>query len=933
MKNEKGEMKNTNNMRHKKFVLAALLLTFGAGITMAQNGGPYANWGSSHPSQQLSCDSLYMWPRSGILNPCPEVEIRQAHDHPSQYSRTGSNPGVRPWSNDPNDKGWDTAITCQQPYIIISCMPFIPAKQFGGTYTVDEIPYSSNPNCTDPDSLPPDPTFYLNYNQTLDATNPNKIRLDINCDDIFAPQATQLGFPFYFFGQLKTQFRLGDNGMVTFTNDPLPNDAFRGNCACSSSQGNTRPYCPFSFGSTQLPFTNANTPERNQSKCDGTATTCDSRMHDAIFGCYFDTYPTPSTVTYPQGIYYGVLGEYPCRKIIASWNQIPECCSGTNPRSTFQMVCYEGSNIIEIWIKEHNPNSHNAIMGIMDDDGLPNTQTTPTPSAYVWPNSPAAFWPTGKNNFSSSQGISYKAYRFTPRPRTLTEQKNYKWYRKLDAPFNDTIDGVIVTKDTIHLRSYQETLDNPSPRDTNGYYIPMGDVPAPSYVTNPYSPTLTTAVVKPTIPSRYYFYLYFKDANNNEYPMLDSIIIGVDTTAELSLHAKDSVSTNKNLKLCANTIGNLQLEYPKRYKADTITYGIWRHSNGDTIQLSVDDCLFLDNWDDSDNDNYKQPIRLRATLPNTGVVPNKIDSLLFYVNFEFSNKCPKKDSMWLCIYPNFDITIDTGICRNSQFEGFLWDANGQRYYNSVQVTDTLKSEPKCDSIVHLNLTVYDRSYTVDHVVRCKEFTWINDSTYYESNNTAKVDTTNRWGCDSTVQLDFKLMPVTARIQSDRDFFDFDHLDAVLTDISLNNHSRKWLLNDNLIGTGTTLYYSIQPEADEARIYLVATSDSGGCVDTTNILIPMRKESFWMPNIFTPGRDNGNNLFGSISSHTLTQEMFVYNRNGQLVFRCDTPDCKWDGRDLNGNNCPQGTYTYLVRYTNEYLPKVTHVLRGTVTLIR
>ena len=122
------------------------------------------------------------------------------------------------------------------------------------------------------------------------------------------------------------------------------------------------------------------------------------------------------------------------------------------------------------------------------------------------------------------------------------------------------------------------------------------------------------------------------------------------------------------------------------------------------------------------------------------------------------------------------------------------------------------------------------------------------------------------------------------------------------------------------------------EYDEANIWLLARSPYG-CVDSTNIIIPMRKESFWVPNIFTPGSANGNNTFGSISTRTLTQEMYIYNRNGQMVFHCDTPDCQWDGRDPNGNPCPQGTYTYLIRYTNEFLPKVVKVLKGTVTLIR
>lgn len=859
-------MKKINTMRYKSFFLAALLLTFSAGIAMAQNPtyNPTA-WGPSHGSAPTDCMG-YQFPTTPA--PCPDAQIKQKHDHTPMLQY--------------RSHGWDTTVTCKADngplgkQITLSCTPYLPVQKFNGYYAVDQIPYD-----------PADTTFSL-------GTPLN----DITQDDAFSNQYSSFDFPFYFFGISKDAFRIGANGLVTF---------------CSTTDFGSGNWCPYSFrtSSNYLPWTSANgrTPD---------GTTYFNRMHDAIYGVYEDTDPRYFTSNWAStrnsGIYYGTQGVYPCRKIVCSWKEAPDF-GNNNDKGTYQIVCYEGSNMIEVHIKKHQccPSTSDALIGIQNADGLPQT-TGPVGSTnmYVQNNAHPAFYPANRNGFTDE--FNYEAWRFTPQGQT---QSVYEWYRILDDGTN------------VPLSKWDS--DHPDAiYDTNGYYRDK------EYYSE--CKHLTLAYVSPKRPSRYVFHMFFIDAsglnpnvqNPNRYDISDTILVGVDTTAEVSLHAVDSIPTNKNLKICSGTTGNIRLDYPAELFADTIAYSVSRYSNGQKIDLRVDDCLFFGQIDENDPTTHTQPITLRAVLPDTGVVQNKIDSLLFFTSIEFTNGCPKYDSMWLCIYPNFDITIDTGIC---QPHSFYWDANGQTYSSSVQATAHKTSTPGCDSTVHLNLTVFDKSYTVDHVVRCKEFTWINDSTYYESNNTAKVDTTNRWGCDSTVQLDFKLMPVTARIQSDRDFFDFDHLDAVLTDISLNNHSRKWLLNDNLIGTGTTLYYSIQPEADEARIYLVATSDSGGCVDTTNILIPMRKESFWMPNIFTPGRDNGNNLFGSISSHTLTQEMFVYNRNGQLVFRCDTPDCKWDGRDLNGNNCPQGTYTYLVRYTNEYLPKVTHVLRGTVTLIR
>ena len=120
--------------------------------------------------------------------------------------------------------------------------------------------------------------------------------------------------------------------------------------------------------------------------------------------------------------------------------------------------------------------------------------------------------------------------------------------------------------------------------------------------------------------------------------------------------------------------------------------------------------------------------------------------------------------------------------------------------------------------------------------------------------------------------------------------------------------------------------------DGANIILIESSQYG-CVDTAKIYIPLNKEAFWIPNAFTPDNPTGNNLFSSVSTKTLRQEMKIYNRRGEMVFECTGVDCAWDGRDLRGEPCVQGAYVYVIRYTNEYEPKQTKVLTGTVTLIR
>lgn len=832
-------------MKYRTLIFAALLTTI-TGTATAQS-----SFGNSDPSPATECGE-YQWPE--VTEPCPEVQIKQKHDHTPiiQYRH----------------EGWDTAVTYSQRTLVLSCMPYLPVQFFNGGYYVDVIPYN-----------PVDTTFYINY------PAPNVTKMQINNDDDYAASPTQLGFPFFFFGEQKTQFRIGDNGLVNFTTTPMTDVHYNG------------PFCPYSIHSP-IPWTTSNPGPGDIVK-----------TNNAIYGVYEDTYTGSggSLMSGNQGIYYGVIDEFPCRKIIASWNDIPQY-GNTSQRESYQIVCYEGSNIIEVHVKERGccPSTSNAVIGIQNATGMPQTKGAfGSTTFFVENGAPAAFWPTGKNNFTST--IYEQSYRFTPRGST-----NYlaEWYRLLDNG-----DTILLTQDV---------------NDTNGYYYPMEQESlSPTY---PNCGTLTRAVVSPTRVSRYVFHLKFMNANQDWYNLYDTIVIGIDTANDLSIHTAGQSTSNNVLNICEGQSANLTLEYPYIQQADTVVYRVFRRSNGVDIQLPTEQCITIGEWTNNQV-IHSQPITLLANLPTEGRLNNKIDSIYVQTSIDFTNGNTNYKTMLVGIYPNFDTTTVKGIC---QGESYVWSANNQTYTTTTQATVTLTSVPGCDSTVHLDLKVLNTSYTVDHVYDCKPYTWINGQTYTTSNTaTAILDTIvlkNIWDCDSVVQLDLTILPVTAGIKASRDFFDFDNLDVVLNDISINSDSRVWEMPNGLTYSSATAYYTMPAELDEADIWLLARSPYG-CVDSTHIVIPLRKESFWVPNAFTPDNANGNNIFSSISTHTLTQEMLIFNRNGQLVFRCDTPDCPWDGHDLNGAPCPQGVYTYLIRYTNEYTPKRTHVLKGTVTLIR
>lgn len=888
-----------------------------AGILVLVNGMVHGQCTSSDPSPVLDCGE-YHWP-IGVQKPCPSVIIKQKGDH--HPDKEGDHRTLRRY----RQRGWDTVVDCNHPSIVLSCTPYVPVQKFNGCYYVDPIPYN-----------PPDTTFCFTLGAALQNMNdPNRKKMPISTDDDFAGSVTNIPYPFYFFGIRKNAFVLGANGLVTFNTS-------------AAGQG-----CPWSY-SASIPWP------------DGTSGAPGSTglMRDAIYGVYEDTYPSPSIHTSGDpnwGIYYGVIDDYPCRKIICSWKDVPQF-SCTSMRCTYQIVCYEGSNIVEVHVKQRQVctswNGGHGLIGIQNATGQPQVASTNPfdPNSLQSINGkPAAFYPTGYNTTQSN--INNVAFRFTPQGST---DKFYEWFRV----FDDGRPNYVL----------QNINANPAAQnDTNGYYIPMDE-------TNPTCPTLTKAIVSPRMPSRYVFHLRFKNANNDFYDLYDTTFVGVDTLNYIRLHKQPVNDTfPSRLDICLGDTAKMRVDIHTLEEVAREEWSFYRISQGDTILLDTlvganglppyNSYLSNGNWQQTrifrlfgsdtivldttlfTKDDYAilgDSIKTRAAmlfsarLPQRGLVPNKIDSIFIVLSADFVSGCHNYDTMLIRIFPNFEDTTVDGICRGDTYHWMPSDSRHTYHYTYTTDTDpattkvTLESMPGCDSVVHLALTVFDVSYTTDYQSDCKPYRWQNGHVYTVTNTaTAERDTVvlaNRYGCDSIVQLNFTMHPLTAKLQSDVDHFDLDHLDAVLTDISIGGDSRVWKLPGAEDQTEAVVYYSIPVELDGAEILLIESSPYG-CTDTAKIYIPLNKEHFWVPNAFTPDNPAGNNRFSSVSTRTLHQEMIIYNRRGELVFRCEGPDCEWDGRDLDGKPCVQGAYVYIIRYANDFEPEKTRVLHGTVTLIR
>lgn len=185
-------------------------------------------------------------------------------------------------------------------------------------------------------------------------------------DDLWS-QLSPIGFNFCYYGTSYSQMVIGSNGEITF--DATQAGAYNG-WSISTALPNT----------VDLP---ANT----------------------ICGAFRDIDPS-------QGgdIYYQTVGSSPCRALVISWVNVPlfdvsTACAGT-PNSTFQIVLYENTNYIDVYIQNSSAcagwNSGYGEVGIEDPTGTiavvpPNRNY---PNAWTAVNEAWRFSPSGAPSYT-----------------------------------------------------------------------------------------------------------------------------------------------------------------------------------------------------------------------------------------------------------------------------------------------------------------------------------------------------------------------------------------------------------------------------------------------------------------------------------------------------------------------------------------------------
>lgn len=241
----------------------------------------------------------------------------------------------------------------------------------------------------------------------------------MNIDDRWS-SLLNLPFDFCFFGQSYNKVTVGSNGVISF------------------NQSYANSYCPWSFSvscpSTSLPL-------------------------NSIFCPYHDIDPDHYSISSNGTIKYAILGSIPCRTFVLSYDQVPLYSCGA-PRATHQVVFYETTNVIEVYIQTKGIcsswNGGRGIIGIQNQTGnigyapagRNGTQWTASNEAWRFtPNGPSNVvvdWLQGGTVFGSGDTI------------TVCPSVNTTYTAR--ATYNNCNGSVVVENDDV-LVSFQNNLN------------------------------------------------------------------------------------------------------------------------------------------------------------------------------------------------------------------------------------------------------------------------------------------------------------------------------------------------------------------------------------------------------------------------------------------------------------------------------------------
>ncbi len=575
--------------------------------------------------------------------------------------------------------------------------------------------------------------------------------------------SVQLPFDFSFFGRNYSTVYPGTNGLISFNSKV----ALSGCVYSYTAPAATPPY------STATAY--GGTPDQNTPYC----------FKNTIFGVFEDI---DIQCENSGHVYRDVLGAYPCRTFVFNFDNIPEFYCGSNPnRCTYQMVLYEGTNIIDIFIKKrqccastNGPSNHN--------EGIIGIQNNTCSQTLIAPGRGMTGWSVQENQS--------EAWRFTP-ITPMDEVATIEWF-------------VNTVSDTTSVGHTKKILADP--QETTKYIVKY----------------------------------HFTNAGSNDFDLYDTTLVIVDVP-DLDLDTI-TVCPGKTVTLTP-IFGDTTEIHPQNY--------YWSTSDTtDTISFVA-----------RETKEYELKVLFDNNCQRTAKTVVNVDTMAVPV-----------------------ITGDTTICygEKARLVATVADPSYTLRWGNGQETDVLVIQPTDTS-----------TYVVKAVLPTDEECFTTDTFTVNVN--------------PLPQLSFTYSPESVVIERGVGTL------TCYTDCD-PNYNIVWNFNDRYDPENSIVenQHSVTHNFTHVGSYDVTLSATNeyDCRDSVTehvrVFVPV---SFVVPNAFTPNDDGLNDVFVPVYEGVEVAQylMLIYDRAGRLVFKSNSPQIGWDGRDLNGQLCPQGVYMYYIHH--------------------
>ncbi|RFC54725.1 T9SS type A sorting domain-containing protein [Brumimicrobium aurantiacum] len=271
---------------------------------------------------------------------------------------------------------------------------------------------------------------------------------------------------------------------------------------------------------------------------------------------------------------------------------------------------------------------------------------------------------------------------------------------------------------------------------------------------------------------------------------------------------------------------DLNLDVDWYYNGNLINSGIYCDATQSGIYTWVDSCG-LSSWFEIVNNNSNSSSHNiticegeNFTAPDGTYFTNVTSAFSHNSTFTNQDGCDSIVTSNVNVLNTVHETEFVEICKQ-----FTW-VDGNTYFQSTNSpTYTYSSViTGCDSIVTLNLTIKPPINTTDFKEACVEYTWIDGITYTESTDTPTDTLTSIGGCDSIVTLDLIIKP-----NPDTDIYQNDSLLNVFYQAT----TYQWLNCDNNYNPvlGATNRFFVPPNGGS----YAAEINLDGCIDTSECI--------------------------------------------------------------------------------------------------